>query len=548
VDCFAVYQGLAKATVDSYGALARVLAPVEGGVISSRLSAVLDQAPEVAASGPGYVWLTSMYAALATDDRPAFAALLRDLARFEAAAAVCSGTDFEGALPDVGGRTALPGTRVAVRPDEHGGLRVVGGVVQGDVAVLPVVGALRLNSVEPLVRSPRSRSQFDLAPEDALTGAAAGEIRAARELADLVTPTLYQRYVADVVPLTAEAGMANAGTDHAAPHVLYLSFGREPSDLVAALAHEESHALLQTLEKLYPQVLPDSEGDMPVPWKPGVRRTLSGVLHGLVAFGRAATVRARAARAGHDSPANQQALERELSWVDGVTEQLLAGSLGDLPDDLLGWLAANRAQIDSAPPAVGEPSVRVLARSGGQDGDAGMFPWALVRGTLATAAADDLFPVVASGPWRRGTDGYPDQDNRPLDDVVAGAPRARAFFADHLPRFIHENYGVAVELAAVKAHRLRQGDGIPIHSDGGHADFAYRVVLGVTPLELSSGHLRLRTADRGLVVTTQPGYGHALVFQMAEPSHHDVSPNLTPYPRFTVIASYRRRRGVAPGD
>src|SRR5262249_7578536 len=162
----------------------------------------------------------------------------------------------------------------------------------------------------PLLRSPRSMAEFGLEePARATSQRCAEELAAARDLADRLVPGLFDRYITDVVPLGAEPGLAHAGTDDAAPWTVYLSFGREPADLIAALAHEESHALVQTLVKLVPDLLPDSEIEMPVPWKPGARRSLSGVLHGLIAFGRAATVRSRAARAGHDSPANAEALE-----------------------------------------------------------------------------------------------------------------------------------------------------------------------------------------------------------------------------------------------
>src|SRR3546814_7592493 len=56
---------------------------------------------------------------------------------------------------------------------------------------------------------------------------------------------------------------------------------------------------------LFRSLLPDSDLEMSVPWKPGVKRTLSGVLHGLIAFGRAATVRSRAEQSGHSSAANR---------------------------------------------------------------------------------------------------------------------------------------------------------------------------------------------------------------------------------------------------
>src|SRR3546814_5760642 len=126
---------------------------------------------------------------------------------------------------------------------------------------------------------------------------------------------------------------------------------------------------------LFRSLLPDSDLERSGPWKPGVKRTLSGVLHGLIAFGRAATVRSRAEQSGHSSAANSEALTREHGWIRDVTSGLLTGTLGELPGGLDEWLDANLRGIDECAPkrAAG---IGVL----GRDGADASFNWRILGG------------------------------------------------------------------------------------------------------------------------------------------------------------------------
>lgn len=530
VDCYRVGEGLAASVRHSYAGLAAILDNLEGAP-GRRLAAVLARTPEVLATAAGYGWLTATYGAIAGNDRPVLADLLLDFGRFEAAAAVAAGDDHDGAVPDRG-VVALPGTGLVVEPSA-GRLRVVAGTPEAPTWRTPLAGSLRVDGHEPLLSTPRSMSQFELAePSIGLAASSVAELQAARELADVIVPGLFDRYLTEVVPLAAEPGIAHAGTDDAAPWTVYLSFGREPADLVAALAHEESHALVQTLAKLVPDLLPESAADMPVPWKPGVRRTLTGVLHGLIAFGRAATVRARAAENGNGSSANDAALVRERSWVATVTESLLTGSLGDLPAGLDEWLSANVAAIDGAAAPRGT-DLTLLGRDGGEGADS---RWRLVGGDGLQHAADELYPVALRSTWRRGVAGYPDQDRADLDAAAHPA------LVEQVPALLAREWGDQVELASVKVHRLRSGDSIRAHSDAEHEDLSHRLVLGLTPHDLDGGDLRLLTAEREATIATQPQFGQGLLFELAGPSLHEVTANRSPYPRYTLVASYRRRR------
>ncbi|MFZ2503439.1 MAG: HEXXH motif-containing putative peptide modification protein [Nocardioides sp.] len=526
VDCFAVYEGLAAKIRRSYEGLSDILNKVDGAP-GDRLGAVLGSAPQVLTTAAGYCWLNATYAAIAGNDPAALQILLREFSRFEAAAAVSSRGEFDGAFP-FHDPVSLPGTGLVVRAT-GGALAVRAGELEAASWAMPTAGSLMVDGHDPVLRSPRSMSQFDLAePSPEVAGAGAEELLAARELADQIAPGLFDRYVTDVVPLVAEPGIAHAGTDDAAPWAVYLSFGREPTDLIAALAHEESHALVQTLAKLVPELLPDSQLDMPVPWKPGVRRSLSGVLHGLIAFGRAASVRSRGARLGYDSPANAEALEREHGWVAGVTSALLEGTLGPLSEELGVWLQDNLASIDSPVPSAAR-GIDVLARDGGGPD----FGWRLLSGESVGRAAGEIYPQVARLRWTRGVPGYPDQDRGEMDGP------GHSLLTEEIPALIEREWGTRTELAGVKVHRLRTGDHIRPHTDALHDNLTHRLVLGLTPYDLRSGELRLLVGNQQPVMSTQPQFGQALLFQLADPSYHEVTENRSMHPRLTVIASYR---------
>jgi HEXXH motif-containing protein len=528
--CFAIYDDFRVSVGESFAHLAEVLAPVDGLNVSARMHTVAQLAPHVVSGGAGYLWLNSMFAALSGDDVPRVLQLQADFVRFEVAAAISSGTDMDCEIaPDVW--YAVPAAGLAFRShDRH--LRVKSGELQAKVQRTARVGAVTIDEFEALYRSPRSASQFGLANPGAVPRAET-ELRSALDASLQVFPGIFDRYLVSLVPLIARPGMSDAGTDDAAPFVVYSSFDREPIDLLAALAHEESHQLLQTLEKLQPGMLPSSQTDMLVPWKPGQQRKLPNVIHGLVAFGRAATVRARADRAGLGSAQNSEALQREREWVDQVSRELKAGAVGEITDELVEWLDLNLAQIDGPTPGrVGE------SRVAGVGVPAASFPWAVVTGEPGRAAARSLYAAIVEGPWFRGTVDYPDQDNRMITGEISEHSAAFHFFEVIVPALVRQTFGPQVIFAAAKAHRLRPGDRIPLHSDQNHPTFRFRAVLGLSPTNLGSGELGIFDRDRTLLLRLQPDFGSSLIFEMVEGSHHDVSVNLSPRSRLTVIASY----------
>ena len=528
VDCFMVYEGLSAKIRRSYEGLAEILNRLEGAPGDGLLE-VLAIAPQVLETSAGHCWLNLAYGAIARNDPTSLQTLMGQFSRFEAAAAVSNCGEFDGPFP-FETPVSLPGTGLVVHAAE-GTLSVHSGDPAATCWTSPTAGSLVVDGHEPLLRNPRSISQFALAkpsPEVARRGAQ--ELLASRPLADRIVPGLFHRYIADVVPLEVEPGIANAGTDDAAPWAVYLSFEREPTDLIAALVHEESHALVQTLAKLIPDLLPDSELEMAVPWKPGVLRSLSGVLHGLIAFGRAATVRSRAAHLGVDSPANAEALDRERGWVTDVTRALVEGRLGPLPDGLAAWLQENLTSMDSSAPDPAQ-GVCVVAR----DGDGANFGWRLLDGESVRRTARETYPQVRRTRWARGVLGHPDQDRGELN-----GPGHR-FLSEDIPSLIEREWGAPTELADVKVHRLRTGDSIRPHTDAMHDGLTHRLVLGVTPFDLRSGELRLLASDQQPVLSTQPQFCQALLFQLADPSYHEVLENRSVHPRLTVIASYRSR-------
>ncbi|MEV6415374.1 HEXXH motif-containing putative peptide modification protein [Kribbella sp. NPDC051718] len=535
--CFTIYEEFGSLVQQSFSTLAGILSAVPDLTLAERIGAVAEAAPQVISGGAAYLWLTEMYAALSADDIGLVRRLDADFGRFELAAAVASGADHSCKVRLGEKWISLPATGLAVR-SSAGCVSVRQGQLDCEAIELPQIGALTVDRYEDLYRTPRSRSQFDLAPPGTVLTATT-ELEDAAKLGQVVVPGLFERYLTSLVPLAARSGMADAGTDDAAPFTVYSSFGRESSDLLAALAHEEAHALIQTLEKLRPNLLPTSVLDMPVPWKPAVRRKLPNVIHGLASFARAATVRSRVERLGLGSGGNREAHARERGWVEDATAELLQGRLGELPAGLDRWLDANLAQIEAewrdGSALTDEPKVEVVAVSRPPLS----YPWAIAVGESARAAAAELYAPVATGHWRRGTSSYPEQDSQLITLMIEKLPIAQQLMALTIPRLLEEEFGTSVELAAVKAHRLRPGDRIPIHSDGGHPTFTHRAVLGLSGNLGDSGQLAVYTTAKTPVIRLQPEYGQLFVFAMVPDCHHSVSRNESALSRLTVIASYR---------
>lgn len=504
---------------------------------ADRITTVLTQAPQVLSYGAAYQWVTRLHQAVSADDASLFDNLLADFARFECAAAMLSGQDFTGTLPSAArSESARSATLVVPLVGAFEVDALTYHVRSGCLEAKPLgpdgIGGLRVDSFEGNYRLARSKSQFNL-DEPGRWEKAHDELTHAYTLGEQLVPGLYSRYVTDVVPLQRADRISNAGTDEAAPFVVYTSFDRDPIDLIACLAHEEAHALINGADKILGEVLPDTDDTMPVPWKPGMMRSLSNVMHGLISFGRAAQVRTRAVAAGLNNPDNDEARRREIRWVTDVTQQLCDGVLGPLPRWLRDWMEQNLGvwDIPVRPPT----PLEVIARA---PGSASMFPWTLVTGGQTRAAATELCARLSFGPWDRSSGAFPDQDRTDLD--VDDHPAAATLAGEVLPRLIADEFGEAVSLMSLKAHRIRRGDKIRAHSDDGSPDVAYRAVLGASAVPTDGGLLRLCDTTQQPVISVPLRYGDCLVFSTDGLCNHDVTELKSSSFRYTVIASYRR--------
>ncbi|MFH5230883.1 aKG-HExxH-type peptide beta-hydroxylase [Antrihabitans spumae] len=507
--------------------------------VAERIDLVLAWAPQVLSYGAAYQWATRLHCAIETDDRELFDYLVADFVRFECAAAMLSGQNFvadAASAPHLWDDDAPRGPIVIPLIGAHDlgrrGIIVQGGEIEGKLITPRAVGGMRIEAFEQNYRLARSKSQFNLAAVGAWERAQE-EIEAAITLSEQLVPGLFGRYRTDVVPLLREGNISNAGTDEAAPFVVYTSFEREKVDLVACFAHEEAHALINSADKLLGDVLPDTTVKMPVPWKPGMLRSLSNVLHGLISFGRAAQVRTRANAAGLGSRDNDEARTREMRWVSDVSEQLLSGCLGELPPSLREWIESNLTVFDAPPPS---PLGReVIGRS---TPSASMFPWALAADPQGHRSAVEVSGVLSTGPWHRGSGHYREQDR--IDISTDDHPQLADFVKRVVPELIAEQFGVTVAATAVKGHRLRPGDSIRTHSDHSPGPDAFRAVLGVSAVPTDGGLLRLCDTGEQPVIAAPLRFGDCLIFQIAEPCNHDVTELRSSTYRYTVIATYHR--------
>lgn len=251
--------------------------------LGGRLDRLLDLAPEVLEAPAAWQWSQELLRTARLGDTAGFHALERQFTRFEVAGAVLSSTGWDGRWPFANEVVVLPGTGHLVHDEAP---VVVAGELSPVAARLPLTRGLTVDAVDLCLRG-RSAPRFTFVGSDAGEGFAA-ELAAALQLADLVAPTLSTRLRTTVVPVHAPYGWVEAATDEQTPGVTYCSFGRSSSDLLAALAHEESHAILNAATLSIGLSLPIGDGLMDVPWKPGPR-PLPAVIHGLAAFGRAST-------------------------------------------------------------------------------------------------------------------------------------------------------------------------------------------------------------------------------------------------------------------
>lgn len=504
-----------------------------GTDLATRLGAVRYQAPQVLASPYAGQWMVATLRAVRATDAGAIAPCVVAWTRFEAAAAVLSGAEWSGSLAPADGRgcVVLPAADLVLSTDGGTEISVSGGRVSVGASALPACRGLRLDMHDDLLRLP-ALAKFDF-PDCASDQQRSGELAEALAAGEHVCPGFADRFITTVVPVDSPPGWARAGTDESARLVTYCSFGRTPTDLLAALSHEEAHAVINTCVAVTGEDLPQGEGTMPVPWREG-HRPLPAVLHGLAAFGRAATIRARCGRAGLTRPVDDEMGAVERGWVEEVSAQVAGGQLGPLPPAVAEWVEANLAALDSptpAPPPGPAPELVAVSTPG-----FGFSWWMLESGLQAAASA---YPVLRTGPWLRRTSDFYAQDVRDLGGRWDGFPLGSRLFEEFVPSFLREAANADVRLAKVEAHRLRPGDRIDPHTDAAQEQFAFRAVLNVTPADLEGGSLRLWSRGRASVAAALAP-GSMLVFEIGERSFHEVTPNSDGRDRLTVVASFSR--------
>jgi hypothetical protein len=497
---------------------------------AGRLTEICERAPQVFASPYGTQWATAIATAIMTRNLDAFSNALAHLERFDAAAAVLSGcrwlpsetTPSELPIPVTGDVLRIGPSRLGFALTEERDCRLIrSGHFEG----------VSIDLGDPLLRT-RSAQRFTFSSVDN-SAAGIGELQAAGLAAQRVAPNLFARYVTAIVPVDSPPGWGTAGTDEGVPGVTYLSFDRDPVDFVAALAHEEAHSLLNGYEAIFGEVLPAGVGSIEVPWRAGLR-PLPAVMHGLAAFGRAATVRTRAATIGMSSPQNDEAAEREHGWVRSVSSRVLNGELGPVSENDSGWIQRNVAAIESPARDAKSERLALIASSG----PGSSFHWWLLRSEIGGGAAGELYSHLIRCPWSRSTDDFPDQDQNDLTGYLATTTWVSRLFTRDLPAFIGSQRAQA-QFQSLRGHKLRTNDRIRMHNDNDQQLYRWRAVLGVTPGELAGGQLSM-SPDALPGLSVQPSYGDILLFEIGPTSFHEVSRVLDARPRLTVVASYSR--------
>lgn len=513
-------------------ALGTTLGEAGWPAMSRRMAAVGESAPQVLETPAAWQWTTAVLRAARRSDTADLKRLGGEFARFELAAAHHSNGDAHARLDGPNGGIdliSLPGTDVAVPRDRA--IEVSGGEIGGELHLLARTGALVVDPYDPSLRH-SAGGQFEYVAEspDALYPE---ELTQAQALAEAVAPTLPHRFASRLVPVRAGQDEIQAATTPDAPGVTYLSFGSAPCCILAVLAHEEGHAVFNSLE-FAGYRFHDPDVEIKVPWKQAMRR-LPAVLHGLSSFSRAATVRRRSI-ALTGCPRCTHVADIEAGWVSEITEAVLGGHFGELPGELTTWLDANRRQITepaaSLPPAVLKP----LASATG-----GKIRWSLHE--FPDPHLGGCYLALRQGRWeRRTTDFY-------RQDVIVDPRRLRSVdlwsglerhFSNEVVRVASDLVGVPVKLTGIEAHRYRTDDFVDVHTDHERPDLRVRAVLGLTPGHTSDngGSLEFVTESGAPVVSVGPAFGQVLVFEPSPSSRHRVAKLRSDSDRITVVASY----------
>lgn len=392
---------------------------------------------------------------------------------------------------------------------------------------------LALDEGESLFRDPVTE-HFDFPEPDGQWHSA---LAATLELAAEVAPRLTARFGSILVPVRGGQNVQRSATYSETPGVTYVMIDSPPCELLASLAHEEAHAILNCAER-NGDVLPDNGAKLSVPWKP-VKRALPAVIHGLAAFSRAATVRLRNTELAPCSDCDARR-RHEVAWVRSVSCQLREGAMGVIDEAILAWLDLNEEQMGLA-----EPDRRDRASLPGPVSGDGAFRWAL-RDHSVRDLAGRSYLYLSRGTWSREVESFykqdvidllvPDRVNTPeVAELLELATGAIARDAAALARR-------DVRLVTLRAHRHRPGDAISAHTDASGEDgVAVRAVLGITPeLEFAAGGwIELLNEGGSAFASCGPAFGATFLFEVSPGSRHRLSTVIGPEQRYAVVASYK---------
>ena len=517
--------------------LAAGLAASGGTHLGERLLTVLEVAPEVLGSPAAWQWGQVILRAARNRDSSAVDSAAAEFTRFEAAGAVLAGTDWSGSWM-FDGPVVLPATGTVVgKPTQPGRLTVAAGTPSAEVTSLPNARGVTVDAMDTTLRGVAAgRFEFMSSRE---APSATSEVAEALNLADRLCPNLSSRLGATIVPVRARQGWAESATDERAPGMTFMSFGLTPTRLLASLAHEEAHAVLNAATTSLGLTLPPGDGLVEVPWKPEPR-PLPATLHGLASFGREVTIRRRAGRVGVLDSEDAERAAKVTRWVADVSEQLLRGACGTLSPEIAGWVEGNLAAMASGIPEPPErPGLEIVAAAT----DSFPYRWWLLRGSASIASAAAAWQLLRGAPWRRHSTAIAHQDGVEITRLLNSSATSgliRRFFTEEVPAVLR-CAGVPAELDTLVGHRFRRGDRVRLHNDAEQNRFHIRCVLGATPGTIDGGELRLWNGRARPSISVLPAFGDVLVFEPGPSSFHEVTPVRDDRWRLTVVGSYANR-------